>query len=330
MSEQSVAHDDSSGGKKPQLSFGRLFRQFGTAVIFVLLVILASTQSDAFLTERNIMNVLRQMSGVGIMAIGMLFVILTRGIDLSVGSLAALGAVSSALLIQQYPLPVALAMSIGIGAACGAVSGVLIAFLRLPAFVITLAMMTGARGLALILSNGQPIMPGAAGKPLQTFGTSFALGVPNPAILMFVLFLLAFLVLNYSRFGRLVKAIGSNEEAVRLSGISVPWYVLAVYIMSGALAAIAGILVTSRSGVGSASVGTGAELDVIAAVVIGGASLMGGRGGVINTFIGVMVLGVIGNIMNLAGVPGYHQQIYLGVIIVVAVIIQHGTQLFRR
>lgn len=330
MSNDSTAIEEPAGGKRPQLSFGRLFRQFGTAAIFILLVALASTQSDAFLSERNIMNVLRQMSGVGVMAIGMLFVILTRGIDLSVGSIAALGAVSSALLIQQYPLPIALALSIGIGAGCGAVSGILVAFLRLPAFVITLAMMTAARGLALILSNGQPIMPGAAGKPLQAFGTSFTLGFPNPAMLMFLLFLLAFLVLNFSRFGRLVKAIGSNEEAVRLSGISVPWYVLSVYVMSGALAAIAGILVTSRSGVGSASVGNGAELDVIAAVVIGGASLMGGRGGVINTFIGVMILGVIGNIMNLAGVPGYHQQIYLGVIIVVAVVIQHGSQLFRR
>ncbi|MEQ5829307.1 ABC transporter permease [Sulfitobacter sp. NFXS29] len=316
--------------KGPTTSFTKLFRQFGTFTIFVILVLLASTQSDAFLSERNIMNVLRQMSGVGVMAIGMLFVILTRGIDLSVGSIAALGAVSSALLIQQFPLPVALAMSVSIGAACGAISGVLIAFFRLPAFVITLAMMTGARGFALILSNGQPIMPGDSGRPLQEFGTSFTLGFPNPAMLMFGLFLLAFLILNYSRFGRLVKAIGSNEESVRLSGISVPWYVLAVYIMSGALAAVAGILVTSRSGVGSASVGSGAELDVIAAVVIGGASLMGGRGGVINTFIGVMILGVIGNIMNLAGVPGYHQQVYLGIIIVAAVVIQHGTQLFRR
>lgn len=309
---------------------GRLLRQFGTPAIFIILVILASTQSDAFLTVGNFTNMLRQMSGTGIMAVGMLFVVLTRGIDLSVGSLAALGAVASALLVKEYPLWLALPMTVGMGAACGAASGVLIAYLRLPAFVITLAMMTAARGLALILSNGQPVMPGDAGADLSAWGTSFSLGLPNPAILMLAVFLVAGIVLNFTRFGRLVTAIGSNEEAVRLSGIGVARHVLAVYVISGALAAAAGILVTARSGVGSAQVGVGAELDVIAAVVIGGASLMGGRGGVLNTLIGVMILGVIGNIMNLAGVPGYHQQVYLGLIIVVAVVLQHGSALFRR
>lgn len=328
MSDNTAAM--SEAGKSRRFNFGKAFRQYGTFVIFVLLIIVAQAQSDAFLTERNIMNVLRQMSGIGVMAIGMLFVILTRGIDLSVGSIAALGSVTTAILVQNYPVPLAIAMVVGIGAACGLISGVLTAFFRLPSFVITLAMMTAARGFALILSNGQPITLGQAGKPLQEFGTSFALGFPNPALLMFALFALAFVVLNFSRFGRLVKAIGSNEEAVHLSGIFVPFYVMAVYVISGALAAVAGILVTSRSGVGSASVGSGNELDVIAAVVIGGASLMGGVGGVINTFIGVMILGVIGNIMNLAGVPGYHQQVYLGIIIVVAVLLQNGSALLRR
>ncbi|MEH6775645.1 MAG: ABC transporter permease [Cereibacter changlensis] len=328
MTEKTITFNEAE--TRRGFDFGKASRQYGTFAIFVLLILLAQSQSDAFLTERNVMNVLRQMSGIGVMAIGMLFVILTRGIDLSVGSIAALGSVTTALMVQDFPMPVALAIVIGTGAICGLISGIFIAFFRLPAFVITLAMMTGARGFALILSNGQPITLGAPGKALQTFGTSFTLGVPNPALLMIALFALAFLVLNFSRFGRLVKAIGSNEEAVRLSGISVSWYVLAVYVISGALAALAGVLVTSRSGVGSASVGSGNELDVIAAVVIGGASLMGGRGGVLNTFIGVLILGVIGNIMNLAGVPGYHQQVYLGVIIVVAVLIQNGTSFIRR
>lgn len=320
------------GGRKDSKrgDFLRLFRQFGTFIIFILLLIAASTQSEAFLSERNATNLLRQMSGTGIMAIGMLFVVLTRGIDLSVGAVMALGSVCSALFVQDYPLGVAVLMVLGVGAACGAMSGVLIAFFKLPAFVITLAMMTAARGLSLMISNGQPVMPGESGAELRSFGTSFYFGFPAPALLMFALFALAFIVLNYSRYGRLVKAIGSNEEAVRLSGISVSWYIMSVYVISGALAAVAGLLVTARSGVGSAQVGVGAELDVIAAVVIGGASLMGGRGGIINTFIGVMILGIIGNIMNLAGVPGYHQQVYLGVIIVVAVVIQNSTQLFRR
>ncbi|MEI4488877.1 ABC transporter permease [Frigidibacter sp. MR17.14] len=308
----------------------KTFHTYGTFAIFLILIALAAAQSDVFLSERNAMNVLRQMAGIGIMSIGMLFVILTRGIDLSVGSIAALGSVSSAILLKDYPLPLGLTMVVGLGALCGLVSGVFIAVFRLPAFVITLAMMTAARGFALILSNGQPITLGAPGKALSTFGTSFTFGFPNPVLLMFGLFLVALLVLNFSRFGRLVKAIGSNVEAVRLSGISVPAHVLSVYVISGALAAVAGIVITSRSGVGSASVGEGNELDVIAAVVIGGASLMGGRGGVMNTLLGVMILGVIGNIMNLAGVPGYHQQVYLGAIIVIAVLLQNGSSLLRR
>lgn len=310
--------------------FGRFFRTYGTAIIFVLLVIGASLSSDAFLTERNIMNVLRQMSFTGIMAVGMLFVILTRGIDLSVGSLAALGSVTAAIWIREYAPGVALPLVILAGGVCGLVSGVLVAYLRLPVFVVTLAMMTAARGFALIFANGQPITMGQPGAGLQAFGMGFTLGIPNPVWLMFAVFAVAGIVLNFTRFGRMVKAIGSNEEAVRLSGISVSRYILSVYVISGMLAALAGIVITSRSGVGSATVGVGAELDVIAAVVIGGASLMGGRGGIINTLLGVLVLGVIGNIMNLAGVPGYHQQVFMGAIIVVAMLLQYGTQWVRR
>jgi ribose transport system permease protein len=147
---------------------------------------------------------------------------------------------------------------------------------------------------------------------------------------MFAVYLVGGLVLAFTRFGRLVKAIGSNAEAVRLSGIHVSRYLLAVYVISGTLAGLAGIISTSRTGVGSATVGVGAELQTIAAVVIGGASLMGGRGGVINTFIGVVVLGIINNIMNLAGVPGYHQEVVMGLIIVMAVLLQHGTQWMDR
>lgn len=320
----------SEGAPKKALQFGKWFRTYGTVVIFALLVAFASSQSSAFLTERNVMNMLLQMSGVGLMSVGMLLVILTAGIDLSVGSIAALGSVASALLLNDYPVYLAIPMVVGIGAACGAVSGILVAFFRLPAFVITLAMMTAARGYALIIANGQTILVGQSGQSLTNFGTSYVLGVPAPAIVMFAAFLIALVVLNFTRFGRLVKAIGSNEEAVRLSGISVPLHVLLVYVISGALAAVAGILITARSGVGSPDVAVGDELNAIAAVVIGGASLMGGSGGSINTFLGVMILGIIGNIMNLAGVPGYHQEVYLGIIIVIAVVIQNASRVLRR
>ncbi len=315
---------------RPRFDAGAAFRRYGTFVIFVLIMSGATWQSPDFLTVGNLMNVLRQVSGTGIMAIGMLFVILTGGIDLSVGSVAALGSVCGALMLQAHGTTLSLGVAVLAGAGCGLVSGVTVAHLRLPPFVMTLAVMTIARGVALILSDGQPIMVGDNGDPLTNFANGFFGGVPYPVLLMLAVFVLAGIVLALTRFGRLVLATGSNIEAVRLSGIAVPRYILAVYVISGALAASAGIITTGRSGVGSATVGVGAELQVIAAVVIGGASLTGGRGGVFNTLLGVLVLGVIGNIMNLAGVPGYSQDVCMGVIIMLAVLLQQGSQWMRR
>ena len=317
--------------KRKRIELAELFRQYGTVLIFVLLVLGASYQSHAFLTERNIMNVLRQVAPTGIMAVGMLFVILTRGIDLSVGSLLALGSVTCATFVAgEHGIAAGIGGAVAAGALAGLVTGVLVAYAQLPPFVITLAMMTAARGMALIASNGQPILMGDPGEALTDFGSGFLFGVPQPVLLMFAVFIVAGIVLDFTKFGRLVKAIGSNAEAVRLSGIAEPRYVMAVYVISGALAATAGIVSTSRTGVGSGSIGVGAELDVIAAVVIGGASLMGGRGGVVNTLLGALVMGVIGNIMNLAGVPGYNQQVFMGLIIVVAMLLQYGTRWLKR
>ena len=317
--------------KRQRVELSELFRRYGTACIFIVLVLGATYESPAFLTERNVMNVLRQVAPTGIMAVGMLFVILTGGIDLSVGSLLALGSVTCASIVAGGSGTAAgLAAALGAGAAAGMVTGVLVSYAQLPPFVITLAMMTAARGVALIAANGQPIMMGDPGDALTSFGSGFAFGVPQPVLLMFAIFALAGVVLTFTKFGRLVKAIGSNAEAVRLSGIAAPRYILAVYVISGALAATAGIISASRTGVGSGSVGVGAELNVIAAVVIGGASLMGGRGGVINTLLGALVMGVIGNIMNLADVPGYNQQVFMGIIIVVAMLLQYGARWLRR
>ncbi len=317
--------------KRQRVELSELFRRYGTAAIFVVLVLAAASQSSAFLTERNVMNVLRQVAPTGIMAVGMLFVILTRGIDLSVGSLLAVGSVSCALVAASGTgTPAAVATALGAGAAAGVITGVLVAYAELPPFVITLAMMTAARGAALILASGQPIMMGDPGEALTDFGSGFLFGVPQPVLLMFLVFIVAGIVLNFTKFGRIVKAIGSNAEAVRLSGIAAPRYVMAVYVISGALAATAGIISASRTGVGSGSIGVGAELDVIAAVVIGGASLMGGRGGVVNTLLGALVMGVIGNMMNLADVPGYNQQVFMGAIIVLAMLLQYGARWLRR
>jgi ribose transport system permease protein len=314
---------------RSKLDLRELLQRFGTLAIFLVLVIVASFWSDSFLTKLNILNVLRQVAaGSGIMAVGMLFVILTRGIDLSVGSVAALGSVLTGYFVATsgYGIATTIVLVILSGAACGLVTGSFVAYLRLPSFVMSLAMMAIARGLSLIVSEGRPIMiEGNAGDTLSNFGAGYLFGLPKPVILMAAVFIVGGIILNFTRFGRLITAIGSNEEAVRLSGIAVPRYVLAVYVISGALAAVAGIISSSRTGVGSAQVGVGAELNVIAAVVIGGASLMGGRGGVINTLLGALVMGIIANIMNLGGVPGYHQQVYMGLIILVAMLLQYST-----
>jgi ribose/xylose/arabinose/galactoside ABC-type transport system permease subunit len=317
---------------RPRFDFGAFLQRYGTICIFLVLFIAASIASEPFHSYLNIMKVLRQVAAdTGIMAVGMLFVILTRGIDLSVGSIAAVGSVLMGVLIarQGYSLPVAIVLVLLAGAGLGLITGVMVAYLRLPSFVMSLAMMAIGRGLALNLSSGQPIPLGDAGETIGNFGLGFALGLPQPVILMFAVFVFAGFVLNFTRFGRIVKAIGSNEEAVRLSGIAVPRYVVAVYVISGSLAALAGVIYVSRTVSGSATVGVGAELNVIAAVVIGGASLMGGRGGVFNTLLGALVMGMINNIMNLTGVPGYNQQIYMGVIIVFAMLLQYGAS-WRR
>ncbi|GAB1583696.1 ABC transporter permease [Phyllobacterium phragmitis] len=326
----STAMTDVTETARPSLNISQILQRYGTLAILVALVIVAASMSDVFLTERNILNVLRQISGTSLMAIGMLFVILTRGIDLSVGSVAALGSVLSAILIQQYGPGLSIAATLLAGAGCGLVSGVLVAFLKLPPFVTTLAMMTVARGLSLIISAGQPIVMGDGGALITAFGSGSFAGIPYPVILMAIVFLIAGTVLMFTRYGRLVKAIGSNVEAVRLSGIPVAWYTMSVYVISGVLAAAAGIVSASRTGVGSANIGVGAELDAIAAVVIGGASLMGGRGGAFNTFIGVIVLGIIANMMNLARVPGYHQQVFMGCIIIGAMLLQYASNWLRR
>lgn len=315
---------------RSSLNIANLLHRYGTIAILIALLIVATSMSDVFLTQRNLINVLRQSAGTSLMAVGMLFVILTRGIDLSVGSIAALGSVICAILIQDYGTGLSIGAALLAGAACGLGSGILVSFLKLPPFVTTLAMMTIARGLSLIVSAGQPIQMGDAGTLIVNFGSLSLAQVPYPVWLMAIVFVIAGIILTFTRFGRLVKAIGSNVEAVRLSGIPVAFYTTSVYVISGVLASAAGIVSTSRTGIGSANIGVGAELDAIAAVVIGGASLMGGRGGVLNTFIGVIVLGIIANMMNLARVPGYHQQVFMGCIIIGAMLLQYASNWFRK
>ncbi|WP_179375740.1 ABC transporter permease [Winogradskyella wichelsiae] len=307
----------SSGG------FLKFLVKYNTVFIFVLLLIFSALISDVFFTTVNLSNLLKQVSGIGIISIGMLIVILTGGIDLSVGSLVALLAVTFALLINLVILPVAIVLTIIIGFSLGSVSGYLVAYQKMAPFVATLALMTVARGLAFIYSKGSPITFNTTGGLFMSdFANNATLGIPNIAIIFFIIVIITMVMLRYNVFGRLVIAIGSNEEASRLSGIKVNKYKFLVYAISGALAAIAAIVVASRTNLGSPNMGMAWELDAIAAVVIGGASLNGGRGTAINTLMGVLILGLIGNILNLLNVPSYPQQVVKGGIIIFAVLLQ--------
>jgi len=294
-----------------------------TIFIFILLVIFSALISDVFFTSVNLSNLLKQVSGIGIISIGMLLVILTGGIDLSVGSMVALLAVTFAILVNIVILPLAILLTIVIGFALGSIAGYLVAFQKMAPFVATLALMTIARGLGFIYSKGSPITfktPG--GEFMSNFANNSTLGIPNIAIVFFLIVILAMVMLRYNVFGRLIIAIGSNEEASRLSGIKVNKYKFLVYAISGALAATAAVIVASRTNLGSPNMGMAWELDAIAAVVIGGASLNGGKGTAINTLMGVLILGLIGNILNLLNVPSYPQQVVKGAIIIFAVLLQ--------
>ncbi|MDO6492519.1 MAG: ABC transporter permease [Cellulophaga sp.] len=297
--------------------------KYNTVFIFLLLVLFSALISDVFFTSVNLSNLLKQVSGIGIISIGMLIVILTGGIDLSVGSMVALLAVTFAILVNIFALPLAILMTLAIGFGLGSISGYLVAYQKMAPFVATLALMTIARGLGFIYSKGSPVtFKTYGGLYMSNFANNSTLGVPNIAIVFFVIVGITMVMLRYNVFGRLIIAIGSNEEASRLSGIKVNKYKFLVYAISGTLAATAAIIVASRTNLGSPNMGMSWELDAIAAVVIGGASLNGGKGTAINTLMGVLILGLIGNILNLLNVPSYPQQVVKGGIIIFAVLLQ--------
>jgi ribose transport system permease protein len=308
----------SSGIKK----YSRLLIEYNTIVIFLVMLVLSAIASEAFFTPNNLFNLIRQVSPIGIISMGMLLVILTGGIDLSVGSVVAMVGVLCALFTHSMPLPVALLAALGCGLLVGAFSGYLVAYHKMAPFIATLALMSIVRGLGFIFSKGAPIIVNENASILTNFGSGSFLGIPNPAWILFIVFVCVSIMLRYNTFGRIIIAIGSNEEAVRLSGIKVPHNKLAVYIIAGGLSAVAGMILTARTSVGAPVTGIAMELDVIAAVVIGGASLMGGKGSAINTLLGVFILGMIGNIMNLMTIPAYSQQVIKGLIIIFAVLMQ--------
>jgi ribose transport system permease protein len=307
--------------------------RYNAVIMLVILFVASSLMSNAFLSEGNLFNLLRQLTPMLLVSIGMLLVINTGGIDLSVGSIAAAGGLLLPMILPYMPtagaigLVAALVCSVALGALFGAMNGVLVTIFGLAPFIVTLALMTVARGFTFMMSNGQPIsLPDdmAASDILNAFGSAGIPGInlPWPVLLGIVLIGVFYFVMTRTTFGRMVIATGSNETAVRLAGISEKKYKFLVYVISGALSALAGVVYTSRTGVGVPVTGLGLELDAIAACVIGGALLSGGKGTVINMVIGVLVLGLIGNVMNLLSVPVYPQQIIKGLIIIFAVLLQ--------
>jgi ribose/xylose/arabinose/galactoside ABC-type transport system permease subunit len=295
-------------------------RQFGTLIGLVALCATLWILSPYFLTVSNLLNVAEQTSINAIVAVGMTFVILSAGIDLSVGSIVALaGVVLGAALQSGYGLAAAAAASIATGVLCGVCNGVLIGVGRLPPFIVTLGMMSVARGAALLFTEGRPVSGfDASFRALATGRVGF---VPAPVIATAVIYLVAFFVLTRTTFGRYVYAIGGNEEATRLSGVPIRLHKTAIYGVSGLTSALAAVILTARLNSAQPIAGMMYELDAIAATVIGGTSLMGGEGTLGGTLIGALIMGVLRNGLNLLGVSSFLQQIVIGGVIVVAVLL---------
>lgn len=295
--------------------------KYGIFIAFICICIVLSFATPYFFTAQNILIVLRQVSINGILAIGVTFVIIAGGIDLSLGSVVALTGVVAASFAHPgaYALVVPIALGLLTGVVIGVVNGLSITMGKVAPFIVTLGMMTIARGLALVLSDGRPVTNLSAG--FNFIGGGDVLRVPVPILLFILVIVVSAVILNYTRIGRYVYAVGGNENAARASGIRVNRVKLFAYMMCSGLAALAGIVLASRITTGQPNAGIAYELDAIAAVVIGGTSLLGGRGSIAGTVIGVLIIGVINNGLDLLNVTSYYQQIIKGVIIVGAVLL---------
>ena len=286
------------------------------------LMIIVTAISPNFLTVDNLLNILRQTSINAIIAMGMTFVILTAGIDLSVGSILAFaGAVCASLIAADVSLIVALTTTILVGAALGAASGTIVAYFGVQAFIATLVGMVMVRGAVLVFTDGRPISTGnfEVANAFYEVGGGYFVGIPIPVIIAALVFLVCWYVLNFTRLGRYTYAIGGNEQVTKLSGINVAQIKVVVYAISGALAALAGIILTARLESAQPTAGLAYELDAIAAVVLGGTSLAGGRGRIFGTLVGALIIGVLNNALNILDVSSYYQMIAKGAVILLAV-----------
>lgn len=298
------------------------FFKFGIIIAFAAVFIVLSFASPFFLTLSNMVTVLRQISFNGIVALGMTFIIITGGIDLSVGSLLCLAGLVSAhysVAGSETEMPVLIAILAGVlvSTAFGLMNGLLVAKGKLPPFIVTMATMTIVRGIALVYSDGRPIT--GFNESYKAIGQGNVLNVPIPVAIFIVMLLVSGVLLKYTRFGRHVYALGGNENAAIASGINTAKIQTMVYVIGGVMCGIAGVALTSRLNAASPQAAEGYELDAIASVVIGGTSLSGGRGGVTGTIIGVLLIGIIGNGLDILNVSSYYQKIIKGCIILLAV-----------
>lgn len=310
--------------EKPDKNFklSNVTQKLGPLLGFIILVIIVSVLNPDFLEPLNILNLLRQVAINALIAFGMTFVILTGGIDLSVGSILALSSAFVANLMLAGVDPI-LAIIIGCaaGGVMGMVNGLMITKGKMAPFIATLATMTIFRGLTLVYTNGNPITGLGDSMAFQLFGRGYFLGIPVPAITMAITFIVLWVILHKTPFGRKTYAIGGNEKAAIVSGIKVPRVKIMIYSLAGALSALAGAILTSRLNSAQPTAGTSYELDAIAAVVLGGTSLSGGRGRIVGTLIGALIIGTLNNGLNLLGVSSFYQMVVKGIVIVIAVLI---------
>ena len=302
------------------MQFIKSLKGYGIFVSFIVTCALLSFATPQFLSVANWTIIITQVSINALLAFGVTFVIITGGIDLSVGSIVAVTGVVAASLAQNgdYPVFVAIAGGLVAGLAFGVLNGFLVTKSKVAPFIVTLGTMTIGRGLALILSKGRPVSN--LSDSFNFIGGGKVLGIPVPIIILIIMFILCSVTLRKTIFGRYIYAIGGNEQAAWASGISVNKVKLTAYAIGGTLAGLAGILLTSRISTGQPNSGMGFELDAIAAVVIGGTSTTGGRGTMIGTLIGVLLIGVINNGLDLMNVTSYYQQVIMGIIIIGAVL----------
>jgi ribose/xylose/arabinose/galactoside ABC-type transport system permease subunit len=341
MTTQSVPQNTQSTSKKVDAL--SVAGRYGALIFLIVLCVIFAVLEPAFVSTRNIFNVIRQVSIYGMLAIGMTFVILTGGIDLSIGSVLALAGLVCAAVekgsrgllgagageAHGFGLPAAVAAAIAVGLIAGASQGLAVSRMKVPPFIVTLGGMSVFRGLALVFSGGQPISAFRA--PYKFWGQGMIGPVPVPVILFLVFAIIAYIVLRYTRYGRHIYAVGGNQEAARLSGLNVSALILSVYVIMGFFAGLSGFVLSSRLNSAEQVAGVGYELQVIAGVVIGGTSLtMGGEGGIFGTVVGILLMGVLSNGLTLMNVSPYYQQIIVGLIIVFAVYFDQVVKQRRR